>query len=73
MGKIKRKYSTSGGTKKMRSAQRRIKFLERKIKRWDKNRSAGKQVSKNNKTTSRGKGWDTAGMKKHIQFLSGIS
>lgn len=71
--KIKRKHSKSSGMKKMRDCTRRANALERKARRWDKNRERGKRVSKNNKTTSRGKNWDTSGLLKQAAFLRSVS
>lgn len=41
--KTKRKYRPGSGMKKYRDAQRRVKVLERKVKRWDKYREKGKK------------------------------
>lgn len=70
MSKKKSKdYTPSSGLQKHRRARRRIKILERKVKRWDRYRAAGKKVSKNNSKMNRAKNWDTSGLKKSISFL----
>jgi len=71
--KKKTKFTPSNGKKKGRDARRRIKVLERKVKRWDRYRKKGKKVSKNNSRMSRAKQWNTDGLQRQIEFLRNIA
>ena len=66
----KKDRKPSSGMRKYRDAQRRIKVLEKKVRRWDRYREAGKETK--SKNTSRAKNWDTTGILKHIELLQGI-
>lgn len=82
MGKQKTKGTSkipkvSGGMRRATRAKRALKRIMMKIARWERNKSNPKKVSRwhrkqNPHKRSRHYNWDTAGLKRHAEFLQSI-